>query len=703
MPDLLVEIGVEEIPAPVVLPALEQLRQAVDEGLTARRLTHGEVRVYGTPRRLAVLVGEVAASQPDEVKEVKGPPATAAFDADGHPTAAARGFATSRGVEVGDLRVVETDKGRFVFATVSEQGQPAGAVIPELLTEVLSGLTFPKTMKWGDVDTRFCRPLRWLVALLDTDILDWTYAGLQAGRTTRGHRFLGPGSGDIASPSDYVATLRELFVIVDHEEREQLIAARAREVAASVNARPRLEPDLLTENNFLVEYPTCVLGSFPDRYLALPERVPVTVMEKHQRYFAVEGEDGRLLPYFVIVRNGSDAGSDIVRRGNEKVIVPRLEDAEFYLTEDLKTPLPERLESLTRVTYMESLGSLYDKTKRLEAWVSWLSDQLPGLSDDERSAASRAALLSKCDQVTLMVGDGKLAALQGYIGGHYARLAGESEAVATALAEQYLPVRQDDPLPATTAGRLLAVADRFDNLCAAFSLGLIPRGTRDPQGLRRQTQGLIAILLEAGYRVDLPQALAFGLAQIPVPEPAPKGALGSAEAQAALLEFFGARAEAVLEDEGLSYDTIRAALGSRWTDVVDVIERGRALGTIRQTTADFEAQVDTATRPANIWRGSDLPAEATVDTGLFADPTERALWSAYGTARTQVETLRRSAPVDYAAVWAALCELQQPIAALFDAVMVNAEDADLRRNRLAMMRDLDELYLELADFREIVQ
>ncbi len=703
MPDLLVEIGVEEIPAPVVLPALEQLRQAVDEGLTARRLEHGPVRVFGTPRRLAVLVTDVAACQPDEVKEVKGPPAAAAFDADGKPTPAALGFAASRGVAMDQLRVVETDKGSFVFATVAERGQPASVVIPALLTDVLNDLSFPKTMRWGDVDTRFCRPVRWLVALLDEEVLEWTYAGLKAGRTTRGHRFLGPGSGDIARPSAYVETLRDLFVIVDHEERENLIAAKAREVAATVNARPRLDPDLLTENNFLVEYPTCVLGSFPERYLALPERVPVTVMEKHQRYFAVEDEHGALLPYFVIVRNGSEAGSDIVRRGNEKVIVPRLEDAEFYLTEDLKTPLPERLETLRRVTYMESLGSLYDKTKRLEAWVSWLNERLPGLSEDERQAALRAAMLSKCDQVTLMVGDGKLAALQGYIGGHYARCAGEPEAVAVALAEQYLPVRQDDPLPATAAGRLLAVADRFDNLCAAFTLGLVPRGTRDPQGLRRQTQGLIAILLEAGYRLDLLSALSFGLAQIPRPDPAPKGALEPTEARDALWEFIASRLQAILEDEGLSYDTVRSALGSHWTDVVDVIERARALGFLRRSAADFEAQVDTATRPANIWRGTDLPAETVVDPALFADPTEQSLWTVWGVARERIAALKQTAPVDYRAVWETLSQLQQPIAALFDAVMVNAEDMNLRRNRLAMMRELDRLYLELADFREIVQ
>jgi glycyl-tRNA synthetase beta chain len=352
---------------------------------------------------------------------------------------------------------------------------------------------------------------------------------------------------------------------------------------------------------------------------------------------------------------------------------------------------------------MEGLGTLYDKTRRVENLVAWLCEQLPQMSAEDVATAQRAALLSKCDQVTLMVGDGKLAALQGYIGGHYARLAGEPEVVAQALADEYLPVRQHDPLPGTLPSRLLAVADRLDNLAAAFTLGMIPKGTRDPQGLRRQTQGLISILVDSGLRLPLAGALGCALAQMPTPDPAPKGALGAAEAEAALVEFFATRVEAMLQEEGLSYDVVRAALGAPWTDVVEAMARGRALAGLRASVTDFEGFVDTATRPANICRSADLAADVVVEPALFEHDTEKALWALYQTVRTRVHGLKQQSPVDYAGIWAALRELQAPIAAMFDAVMINAEDPALRRNRLAMMRELDALYLHLADFRQIVQ
>jgi len=702
MPDLLIEIGVEEIPAPVVLPALDQMRAALDDGLTALRLEHGTVEIFGTPRRLAAIIRGVAASQPDETREVKGPPASAAFDADGNPTKAAAGFAAKQGLDVSALRVVEEDKGAFVYATVQEIGKPAAEVIPGLLDSLMTGFTFPKTLKWGDREDRFARPVRWLVALLGEEVLDWTFAGVKAGRITRGHRFLGESAVEIGSVDAYVGTLRAQSVVADVAERRQMIADKAAATAAEVGGQPRLDPDLLDENNFLVEFPSCILGSYSDHYLTLPEAVPVTVMQKHQRYFPVEDASGKLMPYFIIIRNGDGRGAETIRKGNEKVIVPRLDDAEFYMSEDLKTPLADRIESLKRVTYMESLGTLYDKTKRIEAWVEWLCERLPIAADDIQTAR-RAAHLSKCDQVTLMVGDGKLAALQGLIGGHYARLAGEPEGVCVALAQEYQPIRPDDPPPSTDAGKLVALADKFDNLCAAFLLGMIPRGTRDPQGLRRQVQAILSVLLAANWRFDQRAALTFGLGLLPSPEPRPKDALTVADAAAAMQEFFNGRLETVLQDEGVSYDVVRAVLAANWDNAVEAIERGRALSEVRRQASDFEAQVDTATRPANISRSADLAAEAQVDAALFADPSEQALWSVYEQVRSDVTSLKSASVVDYAAIWSALSKLREPIEALFTAVMINAEAPALRTNRLAMMRELDGLYRELADFTQIVQ
>lgn len=702
MPDLLIEIGVEEIPAPVVLPALDQMQQKLDEGLTALRLAHGAVEVYGTPRRLAAIIKGVAEAQPDETREVKGPPASAAFDAEGKPTKAAAGFAAKQGVDVAALRLVEDDKGAFVYATVQETGKPAAAVIPGLLDSLMTGFTFPKTLKWGDLEDRFARPVRWLVALLGDTVLDWQFAGVKAGRLTRGHRFLGQEGVEVKSVATYLDTLRAQSVISDVAERRQMIADKAAATAATVGGRPRLDPDLLDENNFLVEYPSCILGSYSEHYLELPEAVPVTVMQKHQRYFPVEDASGKLMPYFIIIRNGDGPGADTIRKGNEKVIVPRLDDAEFYMSEDLKTPLPERLDALKRVTYMESLGTLYDKTTRIEAWVQWLCERLP-ISAEDSATAQRAAHLSKCDQVTLMVGDGKLAALQGIIGGHYARLAGEPEGVCLALAQEYLPIRPDDPPPGTDPGKLVALADKFDNLCAAFLLGMIPRGTRDPQGLRRQAQAILSVLLAANWRFDLQAALEFGLRLLPAPEPRPKDALSVEAAAAAMQEFFNGRIETVLGDEGVSYDVVRAVLAADWDNAVEVIERGRALSAIRAAATDFEAQVDTATRPANISRSAEVPAAAQVDAALFADPTEQTLGTVCAQVKGEVAAAQSATPVDYPALWAALSKLRAPIDALFDAVMINAEDPAVRTNRLAMMRDLDRLYKQLADFTQIVQ
>lgn len=702
MPDLLIEIGVEEIPADVIVPALEQMRLALDQGLTELRLAHGEVAVYGTPRRLAAIVREVAASQPDEQREVKGPPAQAAFDADGKPTRAAEGFAAKQGLQVGDLAVVETDKGSFVQATVTETGRSAAEVIPGLLDAMMTGFVFPKTLKWGDLEERFARPVRWLVALLDQEVLDWEFARVKAGRTTRGHRFLGECSVVIDSPTSYLEILRDQHVIADHHERRELISQRAVEAAATVGGRPRLDPDLLEENNFLVEWPSCILGGYPERFLQLPRAVPITVMQKHQRYFPVEDEQGLLLPYFIIIRNGEGPGEDSILRGNEKVIVPRLEDAEFYMTEDLKTPLPERLEALKRVTFMESLGTLYDKTERIVHMVIWLGTQL-GISDEERDVTARAALLSKCDQVTLMVGDGKLAALQGVIGGHYAALAGESVGVSQAIAEQYQPIRPDDPAPESTPGKLIALADKLDNLAAAFCLGMIPKGTRDPQGLRRQAQAVLAILQAGNFHLSLCNLLGQAVSLIPQPDPAPKGALSPAEASEALMEFIAGRIEAMLEESGIPYDTVRAVLGSLWSDPLEVFDRAHALHRIRAQVEDFEAQVDTATRPANIWRNTDLSDEAEVNPALFEDESESDFWDAFTARREQVLELQQAEPVDYLAIWRLLAELKGSIDALFEAVMINAGDPDLRTNRLAMMRDLDTLYLQLADFTQVVQ
>ena len=694
----LLEIGVEEIPASAVLPALEQMGALAVAGLEKRRLTFGAVRTCGTPRRLAILVAELAGKQPDQELDVKGPAAAAAFGADGQPTKAAEGFARSRGLEVSQLEVRDTEKGPFVFARVREQGRSAVEVLAELWPEVIRQLIFPKTMRWADVTMRFARPIRWLLALYGSEPVSFDVAGVVSGHTSRGHRFLRPGEVTIGSADGYESALGQASVIVDHERRKALIAEQAEAAARGVGGRPRIAPALLDEVAFLVEYPTCLVGSFPERHLALPEPVLVTVMAKHQRYFPVEDESGRLLPRFVAVRNGDDRSLATVAAGNEKVIEARFADAEFYYAADTKRPLSHRLPDLARVTFMGRQGSMRDKAGRLVALACELAAEA-GVPPDEAEAAAKAAELAKCDLVTHMVQD--LTSLQGVIGAEYARLEGFPPRICQAVAEHYLPRSADDALPATDAGRLVSLADKLDNLAACFALNLIPKGTSDPYALRRQAAGILAMILNAWWRIDLPARLASALGKLPHCD------LDVAAALAALREFFGLRLEAVLETKGVAYDLRRAVLGAPCPDLLDAHDRALALQTARGADPKtFEAVTFAAARTGKIARPAAHQAADAVTPGLFEKPVEQTLLNALSDTRDRVATLLSAlGERDYAAGWGALCGLERPVWDFFDfeqGVMVMAEDLAVRANRLALLREVDALFLRLGDFTEIV-
>ncbi len=700
--DLLFEIGVEEIPAPAVLPALKQLEELVADGLEEARLSHGEVTTWGTPRRLTIMVRDVATRQPDVEQEVKGPPAAAAFDDEGNPTKAAEGFASGRGLTVDDLEVRETDRGDYVFATVQEKGAAALDVLPRILTDAVTSLSFPKTMRWGDLDFRFARPIRWLLALLGEDVIDLELAGLTSDRVTYGHRFLSDGPIEIARPDEYLDALEQAYVIADHKRRKTMIAEGAQQAAAEAGGSVRLEPELLEEVNFMVEYPTALVGHFDPRYLELPDDVIVTVMSGHQRYFAVEDRDGELLPMFVAIRNGDEQGLDIVRQGNERVIEPRLADAEFYLTEDMRTPLPDRLESLKRVTYIEGLGSLYDKTRRLERLVQWLCGQVRQIEKTDEKHAARAARLAKCDLNTNMIGDTKLAELQGRIGAEYARRSGEPEAVALAIGEHYRPHSAADKPPMTTPGRVLALADKMDHLAACFRIGLRPTGSADPHALRRAAQGIVRIILKARWRVEMPAFIAEALANLPeIDDP---NAISPEEAAAQIEQFIARRLEGELETHGVTYDLIRAVIGGATDDLLDVYDRALAIRDVRNSDPEaFELVMMAAERTANIVRGPKAEELLQLDPGQLTEAESVALCEALANAREAIsEALSDPAERDYAAAWQALASLREPIDAFFDSVLVMAEDDAVRQNRLALLAQVDDLFLRLLDVQEIV-
>jgi len=701
--DLLFEIGVEELPAGYVPPALEQLERGVRAGLQELRLAFDDVVTYGTPRRLAVFVADVSERQADHEEEAMGPAAKVAFDAEGKPTKALLGFCAGKGVDVSAVRRVETPKGEYVAVTVKHVGRPAAEVLPGLLGALAPKLQFPKTMRWDGGDYRFGRPVRWLVALLGDHVLPVQAFGLTAGRASFGHRFLHPGTVEIPSPRRYVEALQGVYVLADHRARRLAIEEQVAKVAAARGGRVVADEELVDINNFLVEWPTAVEGSFGAHYLDLPREVIVTALREHQRFFAIEQVDGTLLPGFVTVRNGDDRGLAGVRRGNEIVLVARLEDAKFYWESDLKHPPGEIVEKLAGVVWMEGLGSLREKAARLEALAGWLAERLAPSAGE---AARRAALLAKTDLLGEMIGSGKeYASLEGVMGGHYARRAGEPEDVAAAIAEHYRPRGAGDELPATDAGALLSLADKLDHVAGAFVAGKSPSGSEDPYGVRRAANGAVRIVLEKGWSLDLRAAAmemtrAFFAADPDLPQ---------AEIMKKLGEFLRSRVDTALEDRGVPYDSREAALEARirmggatrpgWCDAADALARGRALEAFRGDPR-FAPLVVLDKRVANILRAATETLPPALDRARLAEPAEQALLAALEAARARTEPLWEAR--DYAAIIPALLEMESAIHGFFDKVLVNAEDAAVRLNRLRLLAEVRESFVRGWDLSKVV-
>jgi glycyl-tRNA synthetase beta chain len=701
--ELLFEIGVEELPAGYVPPALAQLESGVREGLGSLRLPFGGVLTYGTPRRLTVLVHRVEERQADLDEEAMGPASKVAFDAEGRPTRALLGFCAGKGVEASAVRRVQTPKGEYVAVTVHHAGRPAAEVLPGMLAGVARALQFPKAMRWDAGDYRFGRPVRWLVALLAGDVLPVEAFGLGAGRGTFGHRFLHPGTLDVREPAKYLDALRKAKVLADPNERRRAVAEQITAAATERGGRVVADDELTDIVNYLVEWPTAVAGAFAERYLDLPREVIVTALREHQRFFAVERADGALLPCFITVRNGDAKGLDTVRKGNEDVLVARLDDARFYWDTDLKHKPSELVEKLADVVWMEGLGSLRDKATRLESLAGWLGDRL---EPSARDAAVRAALLCKTDLLGEMIGSGKeYASLEGIMGGHYARRAGESEAVAAAIAEHYLPRGTGDEPPFSAAGALLALADKLDHVAGAFVAGKVPSGSEDPYGVRRAANGAIRIVIERGWSLDL-RAAAM---EVTRPYFAADPDLAQAEIMKKLGEFLRSRVDTALADRGLAYDIREAALEARilmngvarpgWCDAADVLARARALEAFRNDPR-FTPLVILFKRVANILKAVSETLPPALDTVRLSDSHEQALLAATELARAR--TAGSWEKRDYAAILPELLGMGDAIHGFFDHVMVNVDDAALRLNRLRLLADVRELFLHGWDLSKVV-
>ena len=492
--DFILEIGTEEIPARFLPEALEQFRDQALELLTSNRLAFEEVRTLATPRRLVLHITDLAGLQEGWEERKKGPSKDAAFDAEGKPTRAALGFAEKHGLSIDQLKLERSGKKEYLVAVQEIPGKKTPELLGELLPSLIKSIVFPKNMIWEQSKVKFARPIRWILCLYGEELVDFSYAGLTSGRETRGHRFLNPGPFVVNSPAHYFTCLEEAGVVLDHKKRELMIRDKVERAARSLGGVARLDAGLLQEVTFLVESPEAISCSFPQSYLDLPREVLVTTMQSHQRYFPVEDAKGAILPFFIAVSNNCAAPLNNIRRGNEKVLKARLADARFFYDEDVKIPLEERAAELKNILFQENLGTLYEKTERLQDLTRFLIEKIPNLNEEERKASLRAAFLAKADLTTNMVGE--FPELQGIMGREYALKSGETRKTATAIYEHYLPRFAGDEFPSTTPGVMVALADKMDHLAGCFAVGIRPSGSQDPYALRRQALGILSIFIQ---------------------------------------------------------------------------------------------------------------------------------------------------------------------------------------------------------------
>jgi glycyl-tRNA synthetase len=679
----LLEIGTEELPAADLDAALEQLRIAVPSLLDELRLSHGEIRVLGTPRRLAVLVKNLAPRQADVEQWVKGPPAKVAFR-DGQPTRAAEGFARKQGVAVDDLQVQEADGGAYVVALKVEPGRPVGEVLAKRLPELIAGLHFSKSMRWNESGVAFSRPIRWLVALLGDQEVPFRHAGITSGRVTRGLRPLHSPESEIRRAGDYLRLMAKNQIVIDPAERQASIARQIKALAAEVDGVIPDDPDLLAEVTNLVEQPTALRGSFEKTYLALPQNVLVMTMRKHLRYFPIVNGDGDLMPYFIAVRNGDDQHLDIVRHGNEEVLRARFADAAFFYEADTSKSLEDHLPRLDTLTFQEKLGSVGDKVRRLEKLIYPISKMLK-LSSAEANVAARAAHLAKADLVTQMVVE--LTSLQGIMGQHYALLGGEKPAVAKAVREHYLPRFAGDALPETKPGMAVGLADRLDSLMGLFAIGLKPTGTADPFGLRRAALGMVQTLVGREVRFDLRAGLSAAAELLPLPV--------AEEALSEALAFIVGRLRVMLREAGHRYDVVDAVLAERGHDpylaALTVADLGAWV--VRD---DWMELLNAYSRCVRIVR--DQPRIYDLDPSAFVEKAARKLLDVFlGYAMYAKGVVGpESSPSE---LFKAIRQMVPYINRFFDDVLVMTEDRVLREHRLALLQRIAGLADGIADLQ----
>jgi glycyl-tRNA synthetase beta chain len=687
--DFLVEIGTEELPPKALRSLMVAFGEKLVGGIDDVRLSRGEVQTFASPRRLTVLVADLAEQQEDRKLEHKGPPVKIAFDADGMPTPAAAAFAKKCGVDVAKLGRNKTDKGEWLVFEKLEMGKSATELLPGLIENALRALPIPRRMRWGAGEAEFVRPVHWIVMLHGKIIINASIMGIDAGNQTRGHRFHSSGPITIKSPDAYLDTLeKDGYVVADFVRRREMVRTGVDAEAGRAGGHVVDGESLYDEVAALVEWPVPVLGGFDDKFLQLPREAVISTLTGHQRYFPVADNSGKLMSKFVTVANLESRDPDQVRDGNERVIRPRLADAVFFWDSDRQKALASREDDLRDVVYQQGLGSLFDKSQRVVAITKWLASAL----EHHAATAVRAASMAKCDLLTGMVGE--FPELQGTMGGYYAAADGEDEGVATAISEHYRPRFAGDAIPGSQDGRLLAAADKLDTLAGIFSLGKRPGGNRDPFGLRRAALGIVRILIEGGLDVDLKALIAVAV------DTQPQGKLDNDEVSAEVYGFITDRLRRYFldRDSGLKIETFDAVMVRQPASLLDFDRRLAAVQTFARLE-QAESLAGANKRIANILRKAGDPVGLSVNKKLFQDDAELALFSALESARQKVTPL--FAVRNYAEALNELADLRDPVDRFFDDVLVMVDDEAIKNNRLALLGDLRTLFLDVADISRL--
>ena len=697
--ELLVEIGVEELPYQFISPALAGLKESAERLLNEQRLTFKEIRTLGTPRRLTLVVEGLAIRQASVMKEAMGPSKAVAFDQAGQPTRAAMGFAAGQGVAVQELQVRQTPKGEYLFAVKREEGRPAKIVLTELVPQLVAKLSFPKAMKWNEAGVRFARPVRWLVALYGGAVLPVEAAGIKAGNRTRGHRVLGAKQGVVVRDcATYVKALEMQGVIPDPERRRAMIREQITTLCKKTGFVLNRDESLLDQAVYTTEWPNAIIGSFKDMYLDVPEEILITSMKEHQGFFSLrDKKSGKLVAHFIAVTNNRVKDMGLIREGNERVLAARLADAKFFYDDDRTSPLQERVGKLAGVTFHQKIGTMGQKQERVAAIAAMLA-RSAGLKDSVVQVCERAGALCKADLLTGIVGE--FPELQGIMGGYYARHDGEDPAVCQAILQHYRPHSMEGPIPESAEAQVLSLADRLDSLASFFHVGMVPTGSEDPFALRRHATAIVRILLEGAVRLDLGRAI--GEARAIVQAAGVKSGPAQGDGQQRLVEFVFERVRNYARTvHGLRDDVVNAVVSAadrQSFDLRDLVAKMQALHSVTSRT-EFDPLIVGFKRAHRLVEKEQWERRP-VEPSVFQDPAESALHKAVSDERDQMAASMQAS--DYGKALESLVRLKPAIDAFFAAVMVNADDQAVRSNRLSLLKDVDDFFMTFADFSQIV-